>query len=104
MLGAAKRIGVPAICCLEIATLAVRGRITLDRPPLEWMLEALAFERMELIPLTPAIAVRAAALPTSFPGDPADRLIVATTIVEGAMLVTKDDRIRESGIVETVWT
>ena len=104
MLDGAKRIGVPAICCLEIAALAVRGRITLDRPPLEWMLEALAADRVELIPLTPAIAARAAELPASFRGDPADRLIVATTIVEGATLITKDDGIRESGVVETVWT
>jgi len=102
-LDAAKRIGVPAICCLEVAALAARGRITLDRPPLAWMQEALAMPRVELMPLTPAVAIKAAGLPASFPGDPADRLIVATAIIEAATLVTRDERIRRAAIVETVW-
>jgi PIN domain nuclease of toxin-antitoxin system len=102
-LDAAKRIGVPAICCLEVATLAVRGRISLDRPTLEWMHDALADARIELLPLTPAVAVKAADLPEDFPGDPADRIIAATAILESAVLVTKDDRIHKAAVVRTVW-
>lgn len=100
----AQRIGVPAICCLEVATLAAKGRITLDRPALDWMRDALAAPRVELLPLTPAVAARAAGLPAAFPGDPADRLIVATAIIEAATLVTKDDRIRQSETVRTIWS
>lgn len=102
-LDGARRVGVPAICCLEVAALAARGRITLDRPPLEWMQDALAMPRVELMPLSPAVAVKAAGLPPSFPGDPADRLIVATALVETAAFVTKDDRIQRASIVHTVW-
>ena len=102
-LDSAKRIGVPAICCLEVAALAARGRVTLDRPPLAWMQQALAMPRVELLPLTPAIAVKAAGLPSSFPGDPADRLIVASALVEGAVLVTRDAAIQNASVVETVW-
>jgi PIN domain nuclease of toxin-antitoxin system len=86
----ATHIGVPAICCLEVAALAARRRITLDRPPLEWMNASLALPHVELLPLTPAVAVRAAALPAAFPGDPADRLIVASALLEAAALVTRD--------------
>lgn len=100
----ATRLGVPAICCLEAATLAVRGRITFDRPALKWIHDALALPRVELLSLTPAVAVKAAGLPPTFPGDPADRLIVATALLEHAALVTKDDRIRRSSAVETVWS
>ena len=100
----ATRIGVPAICCLELATLAARGRLTLDRSPLDWIHDALALPRVELLPLTPAVAVKAAGLPAAFPGDPADRLIVATALLEAATLVTKDDRVRRSGTAETVWS
>lgn len=99
----ARRIGVPAICCLEVAALAARERISLDRPVLAWMQDALALPRVELMALTPAVAVRAAALPPAFPGDPADRLIVATTVIEGGVLVTRDAAIRAAAIVETVW-
>lgn len=99
----ARRIGVPAICCLEVARLAARGRIRLDRPVLEWMFDALAMPRVELIPLTPAIATRAADLPAEFPGDPADRLIAATALVEHGSVITKDTRIASADVLETLW-
>ncbi len=98
------RIGVPAICCLEVATAAIRGRIVLDREPLDWMQEALALPRVELLPLSPAVAAKAATLPAGLPGDPADRLIVATALLEAAILVTKDDRLRRVHGFETVWS
>jgi PIN domain nuclease of toxin-antitoxin system len=99
----AKRVCVPAICCLEVATGVARGRIELDRAPLDWLRDALAQPRVELLPITPAIAVKAAELPADFPGDPADRLITATAILESALLVTRDGRIREFTGVRTVW-
>jgi PIN domain nuclease of toxin-antitoxin system len=102
-LNRAKRIGVPAICCLEVATGVAHGRIELDRAPLDWMRDALAQPRVELLPITPAIAAKAAELPDDFPGDPADRLIAATAILESALLLTRDDRIRKFAGVRTVW-
>lgn len=43
----------------------------------------------------PAIAATALSLPSSFPGDPADRLIYATAIENGWPLVTKDQGLRK---------
>jgi len=99
----AKKIGVPAICCLEVATLAARNRITLDRPPLQWLHDALALPRVDLLAITPAVAVKAAELPALFPGDPADRLVAATAILESALLITKDVRMHKAAIVRTAW-
>jgi PIN domain nuclease of toxin-antitoxin system len=99
----AKRIGVPAICCLEVATGVAKGRIELDRAPLDWMRDALALPRVELLPITPPIAAKAAELPPDFPGDPADRLIAATAILESALLVTRDARIRKCPGLRTAW-
>lgn len=99
----AKRIGVPAIECWEIATLVAKGRIALDRDPLDWIEQALALPRVELVPLTPAIAVRSTQLGPDFHGDPADRLIVATALLEAATLVTKDAKIRAHAAVRSVW-
>ena len=36
-------------------------------------------------------------------GDPGDRLIAATALLEGAPLVTKDARIAASSVVPVVW-
>lgn len=95
-------VGIPAICCFEVAAAVAKGRIALDRAPLEWLEQALALPHAELVPLTPAIAVKATQLGT-FHGDPADRLIVATAIVDAAPIVTRDRNIRDYAAVNTVW-
>ena len=98
-----RKIGVPAVCCFELATLVAHDRIRLDRPPFHWMQDALALPLVDLIPITPAVAVKAAELPPDFPGDPADRLITATAILESALLITKDQRLQDSKLVRTAW-
>ncbi len=97
-----ERIGVAAVSCFEVAAAVAKGRITLDRGTLEWLQQALSAPRVELLPLTPAVAVKATML-GRFHGDPADRLIVATAILESAVLVTKDQRIRKYEAVSTIW-
>lgn len=99
---AADRIGVPAVCCFEVAAAVARGRIALDRAPLEWLEQALALPRIDLLPLTPAVAVKATQL-GAFHGDPADRLIVASALLQHAALVTRDRNIRAWGALATVW-
>jgi PIN domain nuclease of toxin-antitoxin system len=99
----ADRIGVPAVSMWELALLVEKGRLSLDRDLLEWMRDALGQERVELLPLTPAVVATAHQLRGALDGDPGDRLIVATALVEGVKLVTKDGRITDSGIVPIVW-
>jgi PIN domain nuclease of toxin-antitoxin system len=95
-------IGVPAICCFEVAMLAQRHRIDLGIDALRWLDALLQLEKVRLLPIRPEIAVTAAGLSDPL-RDPADRLIVATALHEGVPLVTKDGRIRDSGIVRTIW-
>ena len=102
-IAASKRVGVSAITCFEIATAVKRGRIELDRPIEDWFGAAFELRRVELIPLTPEIAVAAAALGVDSPGDPADRIIVASAVLLAAPLVTRDKRIAASGAVTTIW-
>lgn len=99
-LKAAKRVGVPAISTWEIALLATRGRIRLDRPTLEWLNAALATPRIELLPLTPSVATWSTRWPQ---GDPADRLIAATALVEGAPLVSADAVLASFAGVDVIW-
>lgn len=89
----ADELVVSAISWYELAWLARHERITVTVPIRSW-LQGLAAQ-LRTIGVTPAIADAAVALPSSFPGDPADRLIYATAIEHGLGLVTKDRAIRD---------
>lgn len=91
------------IAVWELAVMVERGRITARRPLGEWLEEALAQPRVELLPLTPAIASLGARFGSAIPGDPADRMILATAMEYGAALVTKDSRLAETKLVRTIW-
>lgn len=90
---AADELAVASISWFELAWLAAHDRIVLAVPIRSW-LEGLAAD-VRSVGVTPPIAAAAVALPGSFPGDPADRLIYATAIETGWELVTKDRRLRE---------
>ena len=96
-------IGVSAISVWELAMLVAKERLELDRDVLAWARQALALPRVELLALTPEIAVASAGLPAAFPGDPADRIIVSTARESGAAVVSKDARLRGLDAVKTVW-
>jgi PIN domain nuclease of toxin-antitoxin system len=89
----ADELVVAAISWYELAWLARHGRITVNIPIRSW-LQGLAAQ-LRTIGVTPAIADTAVALPSAFPGDPADRLIYATAMEHGLGLVTKDRAIRD---------
>ena len=54
-------------------------------------------------PITPEIAGLATQFPDDYPKDPVDRLIGATARAEGIALVTRDERIRSSPLLKTIW-
>lgn len=53
--------------------------------------------------ITTEIAAIAAQFPSDYPRDPVDRIVGATARAEGMALVTKDERIRNSLLVKTIW-
>jgi PIN domain nuclease of toxin-antitoxin system len=88
----ADELAVAAISWFELAWLAKHERIVVTTPIRAWLGQLARHVRT--IGLTPAIADTAVSLPSSFPGDPADRLIYATAIERGWRLVTKDQKLR----------
>jgi len=88
----ADELAVADISWFELAWLAKHERIVVTIPIASWLGQLAA--QVRTIAVTPAIAAAAVALPSSFPGDPADRLIYATAIEHGWRLVTKDRRLR----------
>ncbi len=77
--------GVCAISVWELARLIERRRLALDREVTDWVRDALALPGVELLPLTPEIA------------------LVAGGAGREARLVTKDERLRAFQTLDTVW-
>ena len=95
-------IGVSAISCWEVAKLVELGRLTLDRGVGEWLDLALTYPGVQLLDLTPRIAVLSTTLPGKIHRDPADQIIVATALECNCALVTSDAKIIAYEYVDTI--
>lgn len=84
--------------------LVAKGRLGLSVDVQVWIDRALQRPKVILLPLTPEIAVVSTRLPGDFHGDPADRLIVATSSVHKAALVSKDEKIQQWGYIQVIWS
>ncbi|MDX2020821.1 MAG: type II toxin-antitoxin system VapC family toxin [Deltaproteobacteria bacterium] len=86
---ASDTVSVSAVSCLEVAWLEKKRRIALPLPITDFLKLALEGSRIGLLPLTPTIAARSAALP-EIHRDPIDRIIIATAIEHSAELISRD--------------
>ncbi len=96
----AARVGgviIPAISVWEVSMLEMKGRLVFTSPISHWVKSALSKPGLRLGALTPEISVESCNLPGEFHGDPSDRMIVATTRIEDALLMTRDKKILEYG-------
>jgi len=96
-------IALAAISLWELALLFSRGRLRAPgthEASVRWIVEGAG---VSVRPITLEVAVLAAQFPEDFPHDPADRLIAATARAEGMTLITRDERIRESPLLRTLW-
>jgi len=84
-------LAVSAISFWEVTMLMHKRRLSMDFPPDVWRKDLLSSGLLEL-PMDGKTGIDAANL-QNFHGDPADRIIVATTILTGASLVTADEKI-----------
>ena len=92
-----------AISVFEIATAVRRERLKFGVSLDQWLSDLRTLPELRLEPVTADIAHLAGALERSLPGDPADRIIVATAMTLQAKLVTADNRLRRLRQVDTVW-
>ncbi len=95
--GSRSELALAAISVWELGMLEAHGRITLSRSIDEWVRAALTAPGLRLVDLTPEVAVESTRLPGDPHGDPADRMIIATTRVLGGTLVTCDEQILAYG-------
>jgi PIN domain nuclease of toxin-antitoxin system len=94
-------LAISAMSVWELAYLAARGRINPSGTVEAFVRKITA--RVIIQPITVEVAVIASQFPVTYPADPTDKLIGATALAEGMPLVTADQKIRQSGIVRTIW-
>jgi len=82
-------LGVSVVSCYEIALAARRGRLWLPCATPQWFAEALEPSGIRLLPLSPEIASVAVDL-AAIHRDPFDWLIIATTLIHDAALLSLD--------------
>jgi PIN domain nuclease of toxin-antitoxin system len=87
------RVHLSAASAWEIAIKHGAGKLSLPRPPAEWLPEARARHGVLALPVEEEDALHVERLPRLH-GDPFDRLLVAQSILRGLALVTPDVALR----------
>lgn len=99
-IAADKGVFLPAICQWEVQMLYRKKRLELPVPFSTWLRRAASSDMLTVLPLNTDAVIAADDLPTSFHGDPADRMIVATARAHDLPLATRDVAIRKSRLVK----
>lgn len=94
------RPAISAISLWEAQMLVSRKRLTPVEPFEPWIRRMASPDVVNVIPLDAGVVIALHALPDSFHGDPADRLIVATARAHALPLATHDSGIRRSRLVK----
>ncbi|MBL8018130.1 MAG: type II toxin-antitoxin system VapC family toxin [Leptospirales bacterium] len=98
-----KSILVSSISAWEVAMLVKKGRLKLSMPPEEWIARSERLSFLNFVPVDNSVLLKSVNLSEKFSQDPADRIIVATALLQGAKLVSKDASIRKAKVVDVVW-
>ncbi len=82
-----------SISLWEIAMLKLKKRINIYEPIKDFLNSISNINGLKIKDISPEIAAESISLMDDFHGDPADRIIVATTRCFGASLITRDQKI-----------
>lgn len=98
-------LNVSPISVWEIANLVRKKRIVLAMPVVKWFRQTLDKTEAAILDLSLDVIVDSCELPGSPPGDPADRIIIATAREASMVLMTRDEDIltySRAGYVRTM--
>jgi len=100
---AAGNLACSDITLWEIGMLMSKERLKPAMPPRSFLTDVVAANRLRVLPITPEIAYLASYHADFSHGDPADRIIAATTLLHKASLLTCDIRLRKVKGLKTIW-
>ncbi|MDA2934084.1 type II toxin-antitoxin system VapC family toxin [Acidobacteria bacterium AH-259-D05] len=98
----ASAIYVSSISVWEVSLLAVRSRLHLRMDVRDWIARAEGLPFLNFLPVDNRIVLKSNFLPGELHSDPADRIIVATALVLGVPLVTRDEKLLTYPHVKTI--
>jgi PIN domain nuclease of toxin-antitoxin system len=98
-----KQILVSSISIWEICLLVQKDRLKLSMDLESFISRVESLPFLKFVPVDNAIATKSVLLPPPLHADPADRIIIATALTEGATLVTADKQILKYPHVKSVW-
>lgn len=96
-------VAIADVTICELAFLFARGILRTHGTIENTVQNFVTRSRVSVKPITAEIAALATQFPEDYPKDPIDRLIGATARAEGIALVTRDERIRSSPLLRTIW-
>ena len=96
-------ISVASISLWELAMLFAHGRLRAPGTVESGVRSVVEKTGIIIHEVTPEIAALATMFSETYPPDPADRLIGATARSLGLTLITRDQRIRDSESLKTLW-
>ena len=97
------KAAISSISIWEMAMLVKKKRLTLTMDIALWIEKIVSLPVLKIIPVDHKIAFKSVYLPGSFHRDPADRMIVATAIINNCILITSDNKIRRYHHVKSSW-
>ena len=87
----------------EISMLIKKKRLVVDNSAAAFINLLLQSRNYIVQEITPEIADLSVNFGSEMNNDPADRLIAATSVLANAPIVTADENLRGSSLVETIW-
>lgn len=94
---------ISAMSAWEVALLVSQKRLELTMEVSEWISISEKLPFLRFVPIDNTIAIQAVYLPMPLHSDPADRIIIATSMKYGAPIVTMDRKILDFPHVQGIW-
>ena len=93
---------VSVISALEIGIKTAKGRLELSCPLAQWWTRAIEQHGLIVVPADAVVLIASTTLP-AIHGDPADRIIIATAVNLGAVIITSDQYIAQYPQATVEW-